>query len=58
MIELDNIEKENIRWIEEYLQDITYEEIPQQFLDQLNKWFESISYIKSIVELKKIESRD
>ena len=58
MIELDKIEKENIRWIEEYLQDITYEEIPQQFLDQLNKWFESISYIKSNVELKKIESTD
>ena len=54
-MKLTKIDKENLDWIEDYLSDINYEEIPQSFLDQVNKWFEQVSYIKSIIELKKTE---
>ena len=54
-MELNKFDRENIEWIEQYLDNTSYSEIPKSFLTQLDKWFESISYIKSLVELKKQE---
>ena len=51
----NKIDKDNLDWIEDYLSDVHYEEIPQSFLNQVNKWFEQVSYIKSMIELKKNE---
>ena len=55
-MKLDKIEEDNLEYIEKQLSEISYEEIPKQFINQINKWFETISYLKSLIELKKDES--
>tara|TARA_R100001594_G_scaffold73782_1_gene108340 strand:+ start:2381 stop:2554 length:174 start_codon:yes stop_codon:yes gene_type:complete len=52
---LNHLDKQNVEWIEQYLENTSYAEIPKSFLDQLDKWFDTVSYIKSLVELKKRE---
>jgi hypothetical protein len=55
-MKLNNVDKENLEWIEQYLENTSYSEIPESFLNQLDKWFDTVSYIKSLIELKKQES--
>ena len=55
-MKLNNVDKENLEWIEQYLENTSYSEIPESFLNQLDKWVDTVSYIKSLIELKKQES--
>ncbi|QDP50633.1 MAG: hypothetical protein Unbinned1966contig1000_8 [Prokaryotic dsDNA virus sp.] len=52
-MELNHIDKTNLEWIEQYLENTSYSEIPESFINQVDQWFETVSYIKSLVELKK-----
>ena len=54
-MELNSLDRKNIEWIEKYIDNTSYPEIPQSFLNQLDQWFDTVSYLKSLVELKKQE---
>ena len=55
---LNKLDRDNLEWIEQYLENTAYAEIPQSFLNQLDMWFETVSYVKSLVELKKQQAID
>tara|TARA_R100000008_G_C3564645_1_gene158384 strand:+ start:241 stop:414 length:174 start_codon:yes stop_codon:yes gene_type:complete len=57
-VDLNNLDRKNLEWIEQYLDNTSYSEIPDSFIKQLDMWFETVSYIKSLVELKKQENSD
>ncbi len=57
-MDLNNLDRKNLEWIEQYLDNTSYSEIPDSFIKQLDMWFETVSYIKSLVELKKQENSD
>ena len=57
-MDLNHLDKQNLEWIEQYLENTSYSEIPKSFLRQVDTWFDTVSYIKSLVELKKQQATD
>ena len=57
-MDLNHLDKQNLEWIEQYLDNTSYSDIPKSFLRQVDTWFDTVSYIKSLVELKKQQATD
>ena len=38
--------------IEQYLEEMNYEDIPEEFIKLLNKEFDKYSYLKSLMDMK------
>ena len=50
-----NIEKKNLEEIETKLKNYKYNQIPRKFIFTVDSNFESFSYLKSLLEMKKEE---
>jgi hypothetical protein len=50
---ITNIDKSEVKLIENRLSNYKYEQIPKEFLGIVNNNFEIFSYLKSLLEMKK-----
>lgn len=50
---LTDVDNQEIKTIESRLKNYKYNEIPEEFLNLIEKNFEIFSYLKSLLEMKK-----
>ena len=50
---MTELKKNQLKIIEEALENMPFEQIPKQFVDLIEEKFDTYSYLKSLLELKK-----